>query len=161
LLTQIFFLIVFLHGLICIFRDPKDAYGREPILFVFALPACFLILTLLGFHFFYFERHAFMLLPYFYLILARGITGIKTKPVRLLCLFILLACNLMAYNSFIKKTNAGECTVHHPNPEWRLAVQYFDKEWQSTNGSYLIFVTAPATVLMYYDSRFHDEIRQE
>jgi len=45
-------------------------------------------------------------------------------------------------------------TVYKPKNDWRAAAQYFRSEMRDGSAPLLLFATAPASVLVYYDGRF-------
>lgn len=149
--SQIFFLVIFTRGLILNFKNSKNLYGLYIILYLFSLPLFVLGLTFVGFKHVYIERGLFIILPFFYIILAKGATGFKTKVTRTICTGIVILFSIAALIGFFRK--ADEWTVYKHNPDWRSAANYFCGKTKNTEKPLFIFVVIPVTELTYYYTR--------
>ena len=149
--SQIFFLIIFIRGLMLYFRNSNDPRRIEVIFYLFSGPLIMLLLPLFGFKYSYIERFLFIALPFFYMILPEGALGFKSKFTRAICAGIVILFSIAALVGFFR--NADVWTVYKHNPDWRSAADYFCGEIKSTEKPIFIFVTTPATALTYYYER--------
>ena len=155
--TQLIFLAFFINGVIQIIKESKsreELDSLDLILYVFSLPLFLLCLNFIGFKNTYIERSVFIVLPFFYIILVKGITGLKAKPISLVCTIFTIVLSIITLTSFIKKSD--EWTVYAPKPDWRAAASFFDNELKDTTKRVFIFAVKPPTELTYYDSRFEE-----
>ncbi|MHC4078773.1 MAG: glycosyltransferase family 39 protein, partial [Planctomycetota bacterium] len=97
-----------------------------------AIPACLLVLPYIGFEGTYIERSMLPALPFFFLVVAVGLTGLRgptgiVSP--LVCWLawsltgLLLVSNLCGYFAW-----RDEWTVYKPHPDWRAAARYLTSE---------------------------------
>ena len=99
-----------------------------------------------------------MVLPFFYILIAKGITCFKYKPISIASTIFTITLSIVTLTSYFKKID--EWTVYKPNPNWRAAAHYFNNELKNTTNPLIVFTTTPATELTYYDSRFEEfEVR--
>ncbi len=155
LLVQIWFLGIFLRGLVLIFKQSKqkkEAYSTDVVLYVFALPLLLLGLSFSGFENIYIERSALWVLPFFYLVLAKGLTEFRTRPITIASVMFAVLFSTTATSAFFQKSDVW--TVYKPNPDWYAAARYFDDEIEDSSDNLVAFATTPASVLTYYDSQF-------
>jgi hypothetical protein len=155
--TQIVFYALFIHGVMQIFRESKKRENSDTLdllFYVFPLPLFILGLDLIGFKKIYIERSVFVVLPFFYIILIKGITGVKARSVSLACTIFIVIFSIIALTSFFKKSN--EWTVYQPKPDWPAAVRYFNDEQKNTKNRFFALSTTIITNLTYYDSRFEE-----
>jgi hypothetical protein len=150
--SQIFFLIIFIRGLVLHFKKSNDSYGIEVVFYLFSVSLIMLGLPLIGFKHSYIERFLFIALPFFYIILAKGAAGFKNKVTRTICTGIIILFSIVALIGFFRK--ADEWTVYKHNPDWRSAADYFCGEIKNTEKPLLIFAVTPSTAqLTYYYTR--------
>lgn len=156
-LTQIFFLCIFLRGLV-LFYDrsdkSKESYGLDLILYLFLLPLFLMGLTWIGLRNTYIERSAFVLLPFFYLVLARGLTDFKTRKVTIVLVAFAVLFNIVTVAAFFEKSDMW--TVFKPKVDWRSAAHFFDAKTINNPEPLFVFAQGPVPELTYYDSRFID-----
>ena len=159
LCIQLFFFIIFCRGLISNLRESKKPYGIYTLFWLFLLPLCFLILSFAGAKHIYIERGVYIILPFFLMIIAKGITGIKTKIWRVtitVSVIIFYAVVLMQFFNMSERW-----TVYKPKPDWKATVQYFVNEQKNTGAPLFIFTTFPYDELEYYASRFRDPLNNK
>jgi len=158
---QVVFFAFFINGVIQILKESKERKDLEPlalILYVFSLPLFLLCLNFIGFKNTYIERSVFVVLPFFYILIAKGITCFKYKPISIASTIFTITLSIVTLTSYFKKID--EWTVYKPNPNWRAAAHYFNNELKNTTNPLIVFTTTPATELTYYDSRFEEfEVR--
>ena len=159
LCIQLIFFIIFCKGLILNLRESKKPYGIYTLYWLFLLPLCFLILSFAGAKHIYIERGEYIILPFFFMIIAKGITGIKTKILRLAIIVSVVIFYVVVLVQFFNK--ADKWTVYKPNPDWKAAVQYFVNEQKNATPPLFIFTTFPYDELEYYASRFRDPLSNE
>jgi hypothetical protein len=97
-----------------------------------------------------------VLLPFFYIVLARGVTGFRSQFVTVVSITLVVAVNVVTLVTFLQR--GDEWTVYKPNPDWRAAARYFDDELAGTANRLFVFASTPATPLTYYDERFFEGI---
>ena len=152
-LTQAFFTLIFFYGLIMNLKESRKPYGANTIAFLFSLPAFLLILPLIGFSHTYIERSAYMILPFFFMILAKGITAIKPRTLRVVTLLVIIGFNIIVLTKYYAKQE--EETVLRPNPDWRSTADYFFYNRDYLSEDFVIFTSYPsASVLSYYEDRY-------
>ncbi|MCI0453748.1 MAG: hypothetical protein L0Y68_01985 [Candidatus Dadabacteria bacterium] len=158
LVTQAVFSCFFIHGLIRIVKDSKnieDSNSVDLILYVFSLPLLILGLNLIGFKKIYIERSMFFILPFFFIILIKGATGFKVKPISIASIIFTISLSIISLTSFLKKSD--EWTVYQPKPDWHAAVRYFNDELKDGTKRLFIFAAKSPTELTYYDPRFQED----
>ena len=127
--TQLIFLAFFINGVIQIFKESKERKDLETldlILYVFSLPLFLLALNFIGFKNTYIERSVFVALPFFYILLAKGITCFKYKPISIASTIFTIILSIVTLTSYFKKSD--EWTVYKQNPDWRATANYLGKE---------------------------------
>ena len=155
--TQLVFLSFFIHGVIQILKESKKRENLDSldlILYLFSLPIFLLGLNFIGFKNTYIERSMFVVLPFFYILLVKGITCFKYKSISVISTIFTITLCIVTLTSYFKKSD--EWTVYKQNPDWRGAAHYFDDELRDTIKPFFAFTTTPATELTYYDSRFEE-----
>ena len=95
-----------------------------------------------------------VVLPFFYILLAIGITCFKYKPISIASTIFTIILSIVALTSYFKKSD--EWTVYKQNPDWRATANYLDKELINSIKPLLIFTPTLATELTYYDPRFEE-----
>ena len=108
--AQLIFLAFFINGLIQTFKESKSRDALDSldlILYVFSLPLFLLCLNFIGFKNTYIERSMLVVLPFFYILLAKGITGFKAKSMSLVCTIFTMVLSIITLTSFIKKAMNG------------------------------------------------------
>lgn len=151
--TQVVFLAFFIHGVIQILKESKrgeDLDSLDLMFYLFSLPLFLLGLDFIGFKNTYIERSLFVVLPFFYIVLVKGITGFKAKSITTAFITFAVILSIITLISFFKKSD--QWTVYKPKPDWRAAARYFDSELKDTTKRLFAFATSPATELSYYDS---------
>jgi hypothetical protein len=151
---QIIFLFIFAKGIISIIKSKGQPPQIHLILYQFSLPFFLFILTLIGFKNVYIERSLLVILPFYYLILVKGLTHFKNGSTISASVIAVLLFNVVTLSLFFYKND--EWTVYKPNPDWRAASYYFREELKSTSEPTLVFATSKSTELIYYDDRFRE-----
>lgn len=151
--TQAFFTLIFFYGFIMNLKESRKPYGVNTIAFLFSLPAFLLILPLVGFPHTYIERAAYMTLPFFFMILAKGITAIKPRTLRVVTLLAIIGFNIIVLTKYYTKQE--EWTVYKQNPDWRSAADYLFYNRGNPQEDFVIFTSYPSKlVLTYYKERY-------
>ena len=147
---QFIFALIFLYGLMTNFKEGKNPYRLHIFVFLFALPAFLLILPLIGYPNSYIERSAYMIMPFFFMILAQGITAIRPQR---LSLIILLAA--IGFNAFItaKYFTAQSNLVSIRKADYKSATDYLF--YKGALGENFVVLTSymGKTIFSYYDQR--------
>lgn len=149
--SQVFFFIIFIKGLM---SPLKERRRIEIILYLFALPILMLGLTISRFKQIYIERTIFMILPFFYIVLASGIDEFKNRYIGRMCIITFFIFSSIALIEYERKTD--EWTVYRPNPDWRACAGYLESEIKNSGEPLQIGATSPASVLIYYGLWFKD-----
>lgn len=151
--TQVVFLAFLMYGVTQIFKESKkreDLDSLDLMFYLFSLPLLLLGLNFIGFKNTYIERSLYVLLPFFYIVLIKGIAGFKVKSISTAFVTFTIMLSVITITSFFNKSD--QWTVYKPKPDWRDASYYFDNELKNTTNRLLAFATSPATELSYYDS---------
>lgn len=146
--AQIFLLVLLIHGLILNCRAPENRYGRYITLCLLAIPTILLGFTWAGFKHVYIERSTLVILPFFYLTIARGATGFKNKKIARVSVSVLIALSIIGLLGFLTKSD--KWTVYKVKPEWRSAARYFNNEARDKTRQLFIFQASSSDVLCYY-----------
>jgi len=148
---QIIFSVVFARGLVRVWRESR--HSIELLAFLFLLPLSLMAVSLIGFGRTYIERSLLVVLPYFYLGLAEGVTGFRRAWVTTVAATAVIGVSTVALVGYFSKQDVW--TVYKPNPDWRSAARYLDSNHTTSETSLLIAAT-PATELLYYGRGFSE-----
>lgn len=169
LCAQLFFLVIFVYGLTLILfqKKPEETErARNMVWYLFALPVFLLVVSSFGFRG-YIERSVFVALPFFYIVIAKGVIGIAyarvperfgsfgrtfVKALGGGCILIVIALNIVTLKEYFSRDE--EWTVYKPNPDWRSAAPYLESGINSSSEQLPIFVVIEPLELSYYNSRF-------
>src|SRR5262249_5606134 len=172
--AQIFFVLIFIYGLsLMMLRKKTNETGnsRNPVWFLFALPVFLLVASYFGFRG-YIERSVFVALPFFFIVIAKGVIGITEiqTPKRLgsfgrtsvqalggVCIIVVTLLNIFTLKEYFRR--GEEWTVYKPNPDWRSAAHYLESEINHSNRpseQLAFFAVVPPLELTYYNSRFRN-----
>ena len=151
LYVQVFFLIIFVRGLVINHRNSKSLHKLDIVLYLFLLPLALLVITFAGIKHIYIERGAFFILPFFYMVLARGATKFKSKSVAAICTIITVMFAIASLFGFLTKNDRW--TVYKLNPNWRTAVDYLDTEIRNSDKPLFVFVVAPDSMVYYLERK--------
>ncbi|MCX5714998.1 MAG: hypothetical protein NT033_09435, partial [Candidatus Omnitrophica bacterium] len=151
-LAQIFFLFIFVHGVMVIFREERNLSGAGTLLCLFSLPLFILALSLIGYKHVYIERYMFVVLPFFYIVLARGLTGFKNNALKLILIAAILIFAAATLKGFFTKDE--EWTVYKHNPDWRSVGNYLLNEQEGVGKPISILVVSATETLVYYQRQF-------
>ena len=178
--AQIFFLVVFIYGVtLMLLRKPvgqvtnlsyrfsEKTWGALNLVwFLFALPVFLLVATAFGFRG-YVERSMFVALPFFYIVISRGVIGIADAPLSDrfgsfgrtfvktfggVCVGVVISLNIFTLKEYFRRDE--EWTVYKPNPDWRSTARYLENEISRSSEQPVIFAVIPPLELTYYNSRF-------
>ena len=155
--VQMCFFVLFMHGTTLILKEKKQTENSSSahlLLYLFSLPLFIMGLHLVGLENAYIERSAFVALPFFYMILAKGATAFESKPVTISCIVLTIIFSIISLTAYFWKSERW--TVYKPNPDWRAAAGYFGDELKGTAERSLAFGATPATELTYYDVRIRE-----
>jgi 4-amino-4-deoxy-L-arabinose transferase-like glycosyltransferase len=137
---------LFLMGLWSGHRKENRLEALEPGLYLSSLPLIMLLLTLVGYRHMYIERYLLLLLPFFIITLAGGVTRFSNLWVRSLFVCGLIAIGVASYAMLLNKDTRW--TVYKHNPDWRSAAHHLEEE-HALSESVIVAVT-PADALAYY-----------
>jgi len=172
--AQLLFLVIFVYGLALTslqkartsLQKRKDGNARNLALYLFAIPAFLLVASYFGFRG-YIERSAFVALPFFFIIIARGVVGVAEaseskrlaprgqvliKSLAVACIVIVALLNAFTLKEYFRR--GEEWTVYKPNPDWRSAARYLETGINASPEPLTIFAVVPPLELTYYNSRF-------
>jgi mannosyltransferase len=146
---QLIFALLAIRGLYRLFSD-RDATPRayEVALYCFVLPAALWFLS-----FFasgnYIERSALVAMPFFFMIIAAGITATRSATLKTCLTTALILTNVAALTSYFWRSD--EWTVYKQNVDWRGASTFLHDRSSEASGRTIVLAFSPADELSYYD----------
>ena len=147
LLCQIGFLAIFLRGLGPTRGRKRWTQTWELGLFLVTLPVVMLVLTQAGYSHLYIERYLVLLLPFFLIVMARGVASFANTRMVIACAIMVLSVGAASYGALLYKDDTW--TVYKPNPDWRSASRYLTTESGGANKADIV-VVQPSDDLKYY-----------
>ena len=107
---QIIFLFIFVKGIISIIKSKGQPPQIHLILYQFSLPFFLFMLTLIGFKDIYIERSLLVVLPFYYLILIKGLTDFKNGSTMAVAIIAVLLFKVVTLSLFFIKMTNGRFT---------------------------------------------------
>ncbi|HJY80413.1 MAG TPA: glycosyltransferase family 39 protein, partial [Candidatus Binatia bacterium] len=147
LVCQLFFVIIFIRGLLPDRVRKSWTQTWELLLFVSTLPLCMLVLTEAGYRHLYIERYLLVVLPFFLIVVARGATGLSNVRAVMACSIGLVVIGAASYGAFVYKSDTW--TVYKQNPDWRSASRYLNGQSGLPEKAVIVAFTL-ADDLVYY-----------
>lgn len=147
LVFQLFFVIMFIRGLLPDRLRKSGTQTWELLLFVSVLPLCMLLLTKAGYRHLYIERYLLLVLPFFLIVVARGATSLSNVRAVMACSFALVVIGAASYGAFLYKSDTW--TVYKQNPDWRSASRYLNEQRNLPEKAVIVGFTV-ADDLVYY-----------
>jgi mannosyltransferase len=147
LIYQVFLLIILIRGLLPNHGQSTTFQRWELSLLLLSMPLVILFLNQLGYHNLYVERYLFFVLPFFFIVLARGVAGFFNTKIATSCMLIVITVEVVSYGALLYKKDAW--TVYKQNPDWRSAASYLSAE-NGTSDDAVVLVVTPAATLSYY-----------
>jgi mannosyltransferase len=145
LAVQLLGLALFARGVILMARGAPDA--RCILVLLFGLPAGLWLLSLASSRI-YIERSLLVLLPFFYMALARGAVDFRREWATRAVVTGVVALTVVVLGASLAR--GDEWTVYKPKPDWRSAATYLDEELRDTRRRYPVFSPIIADELLYY-----------
>jgi len=125
------------------------------LLFYFLVPLASVWVACCVYPGLYIERSMLIIVPAYAILLAAGACGARRRALRYGAIAALLVLNAFAlFNLWVAKADIW--TVYKPKNDWRAAARYLASEMRDGAPPLLLFATAPASVLVYYDNRFRE-----
>ena len=152
LLTHGIFFIILLWGIVLLLRPGHPSSGWMMVLILFFLPGVALFLSYAWHKHIYIERYLFIILPFFYMVLSKGVTGIKNTVLKAVVIAMVIVFSSVATVEFFMKTDLR--TVYKQNPDWRSATEYFMNEQERLGKPLVIMVSPLKMELFYYRDQF-------
>ena len=170
--AQIFFLVSFVYGIALLLLQKKtheSESARDLVGYLFVLPVFLLAVSTFGFKG-YIERSVLVALPFFYIVIARGIIGVLDAPIAPrsgllgsfgrtfiktlggVCIVVVILLNMFTLKEYFRRNE--EWTVYKPNPDWRSTARYLENEISRSSERPVIFAVIPPLELTYYNPRF-------
>ena len=109
-----------------------------------------LVLTQAGYSHLYIERYLVLLLPFFLIVMARGVTSFANSRMVIACAITVVSVGAASYGALLYKDDTW--TVYKPNPDWRSASQYLSAQSGGANKADIL-VVVPSDDLKYYLDR--------
>jgi len=154
--VQIAAFALFALGVAVALRVSKGRGGIELLSYVFALPVILLLMSAAGMRQIYIERSLYILLPFFCMLLAAGLTAFSGwRRIALLALFTVFSG--LVVSEFYARLDS-HWTVYKPREDWRSASKILSAELDRSGGNLLIYAATPVEVLSYYDPRFYEAL---
>lgn len=159
LLLQLLYAAVLISGLILLLRS-WESYprSRQTILYLFVLPLALLGLAAVGATN-YIERSVLVAMPFFFLVFAAGVTGIRWNTARAICVLIVAGLGMAALASYFSRQDVW--TVYKPNADWKAAVVFFKKENSRDGRATSVLTVTPSDELTYYNPEFRQRTTAE
>jgi hypothetical protein len=154
--VQAVYLVIFLYGIYATVMDARKPYGTRAIIYMFTLPVVLLVLSAIGPKMIYIERSAYMVFPFFLMILSKGALGIKNRSVSRPVLAAMIVLSLLALARFFALQ--GEWTVYQPKADYRSVYRYL---LHQKEGRVVVFALVPSDPLLYYDLRYREGHEKE
>jgi len=145
---QIFFLVILVRGLLPPRGKIWDKLSLELLLFLIAPPLTMSLLTLAGYQKIYIERYLLIGLPFFAIVLARGVTAFAHRYVTGIATAAVVMLGVTSYAMFLSKSD--EWTVYKQNPDMRGAARYLAAQNISADDAIIVFPTYEAVSLSFY-----------
>jgi 4-amino-4-deoxy-L-arabinose transferase-like glycosyltransferase len=169
--AQLFFLTIFVYGLaMALLLKKTKGNARTLAIYLFAIPVFLLVATYFGFRG-YIERSVLVALPFFHIVIAKGIICIAdasesirpgsyarafVKSLAGACIVVVILLSVFTLKEYFRRDE--EWTVYKPNPDWRSAARYLESginaSSDGSSGQLAIFAAVPPLELTYYNSRF-------
>lgn len=147
LVFQGIFLVILIKGLAADRGKNNRAAALELSLYLFVPPLVLLLMTRAGYRHLYIERYLLPGLPFFLIVLSRGMTGSQKRMLSLAPAAALLCMSLTAYGLFLYKSDTW--TVYKQNPDWRGVARYLLTRKPAVETP-AVFAVTPADALNYY-----------
>jgi hypothetical protein len=136
--------------------DPeRQIPALTTLLFMAGLPAALFSLTLVGLHNLYIERSTLVVLPFFLLVLARGLVDERRRLASVLSVTFAIVVTAATLTTFYSRTVADRITVADPKPDWRHAAAYLAPQAAASGPAQpsVVFAVTPPISLSYYDAQ--------
>lgn len=162
LLIHSFFFLFFLKGIVAIVREPdrkRRLWGIAILAFLLCIPAFLFAVNMVGLRSTYIERSAYVALPFFCMILARGVMNGARSVLSMILLSGLVLISALSTFLFFRHPDA--CVVSVCKQDWRSAARYLIEDIGSSKEKAAVVGLLHARSLPYYDSDFGDHIRLE
>ncbi len=145
---------MFARGALRLLRE-RERHGYHVLVHLSVLPGCLFALNLLGLDHTYIERSALPALPFFFLVLAAGVTGWKAPSMERATLAGALAVALVILG--FARVHERHWTVYKPNPDWRAAAAWIGERIDAGSAPRHLY-TGPQSpsALTYYDPRIRE-----
>lgn len=124
---------------------PRPAW--ELGLYLVCSPLVLFVLTLAGLDQLYVERFLYVLLPFFWIVVARGLTEGLSRRWSTVLIAAALLWSLVAYGALLARPR--EWTVYKHNPDWPAAVRYLLDDRAATERD-LVLIAVPYADLRHY-----------
>lgn len=147
LVCQLFFVIIFMRGLMPDRVRKSWTQTWELLLFVSALPGCMLVLSEAGYRHLYIERYLLLVLPFFLIVVARGATSLSNVRAVMACSIALVVIEAASYGAFLYKSDTW--TVYKQNPDWRSASRYLNEQSDLPEKAVIVAYTGTDDLVYY------------
>ncbi len=149
---QLIFTAIFLRGVMLMLKKPNRARGsHEILLYLFVLPLFLLIVSGFGQQG-YIERSVITALPFFFIVIAGGVTAFKNKIIRYACISMIVVVSVSTVAMYYNRQDVW--TVYKPNADWRAAARYLEGEINAAPSAPEMFTATPSDELTYYNPHF-------
>jgi len=146
--VQLLSLVVLCRGLMLHSKRTGWAGSRELLLLLFTPPAVMLALTQIGLRHLYIERYLYLVLPFFFIVLARSASGFSRRSPRVAATLFLAILGVASCGAFFYKNDSW--TVYKQNPDWRSAASYLVQKNTAPGDELVVLSVTPADALKYY-----------
>ena len=160
LCCQLFVSALFVKGLAAALRErdrKRRRWGAMTVSLLFGIPLFLLAINAAGLRASYVERSCYVALPFFLMILAKGVLPAKHTSVSLLLLSGLLLLAGLSTVWFFRYPDS--CAVAPCKADWRSAASYLRSDIRNAGPKVAIVGLLTERSLPYYDDRFADRVR--
>jgi mannosyltransferase len=148
LACQVFFMILFVRGLLPRQEQKTWMQTWELSLFVCSFPLIMLLMTAAGYQPLYIERYLLPVLPFFLIALVRGATSFSHPRAVLACSLAAGAIGVASYGALLFKSD--KWTVYKQNPDWRSAARYLGAQSIPPKQSVILATISPVELVYYF-----------
>ncbi len=145
LAVQVLIALVMLGGLVRVLQTSR--YGLDVVLLLFGLPLALMAASLVAGNI-YIERSLLVLLPFFLMVVAAGVTGFRHRLWTVAGSSLVMVFCLVALGAYFARLD--QWTVYKPNPDWRAVAEYLDDQRVRAAGPLVAYTGDPALTLLYY-----------
>lgn len=165
-IPQVIFFIVFVKGMLLSFKKSNNSHGLDILFYVFLLPLFMLLLPVIGFKNIYSTRYLVFLLPFYYFVIAKGITGLTNKSMRMIGICVTIVFSIAMFVIYSVNQDFSPGTINKRIQPWSQVVYFLLNEAHCENSVLQVFMAFPREkckecdkrVISYYLKKYKERI---